>query len=179
MSPGRDIKAIAAMTYARVGDTDKARKMAAQLSAQEPVATITQDFVLPSVLAAAEIASSNPSRALELLVPAAPYQDADAATSTANLGNLYPVYLRGVARLQSNAPDFGMADFSYILQRPGMTTNFVVGPLARLYLARAQVKAGDRQAAAKTYQDLLAIWKEADADVPVVRAAKSEYSALQ
>ena len=37
---------------------------------------------------------------------------------------------------------------------------------------------GDREAARKSYEDFLELWKDADPDVPAYREAKAEYAAL-
>jgi hypothetical protein len=51
--------------------------------------------------------------------------------------------------------------------------------LAKLGLARSYAMSGDSVKARGVYQDLLAVWKEADADVPVFQQAKAEYAKLQ
>jgi hypothetical protein len=38
---------------------------------------------------------------------------------------------------------------------------------------------GDTAKARTAYQDFLALWKEADADIPVFKQAKAEYAKLQ
>ena len=38
---------------------------------------------------------------------------------------------------------------------------------------------GDTAKARAAYQDFLALWKDADADVPVLRDAKAEYAKLR
>jgi len=38
---------------------------------------------------------------------------------------------------------------------------------------------GDTAKARTVYQDFLALWKDADADIPVLVAAKSEYAKLK
>ena len=57
--------------------------------------------------------------------------------------------------------------------------NFVTGALAHLQLARAQVMAGNKAAARKSYQDFLALWKDADHDIPIYQQAQAEYAKLQ
>jgi cytochrome c-type biogenesis protein CcmH/NrfG len=52
--------------------------------------------------------------------------------------------------------------------------NDPIGPMARLQLARAFYASGDRAKAAAAYKDLLALWKDADPDIPVVQQAKAE-----
>ena len=57
--------------------------------------------------------------------------------------------------------------------------NFPWGALARLQLARAYAVQGDTAKAKAAYQDFLTLWKDADSDVPVLIAAKTEYAKLK
>jgi len=52
-------------------------------------------------------------------------------------------------------------------------------PLAHLGLARAAALTGDMSKSRKAYQDLLALWKSADSDLPVLLEAKQEYEELK
>jgi eukaryotic-like serine/threonine-protein kinase len=45
-------------------------------------------------------------------------------------------------------------------------------------LGRARVISGDTAGARTAYQDFFALWKDADPDVPILQAAKTEYQAL-
>jgi len=51
--------------------------------------------------------------------------------------------------------------------------------LAKLGLARGWSLAGDRAKARAAYQDFLALWKDADPDIPMLWQAKLEYAKLQ
>jgi eukaryotic-like serine/threonine-protein kinase len=55
----------------------------------------------------------------------------------------------------------------------------VIGPLARLQLARAQSAMGDLSAAIDSYEAFLDLWRDADADIPVYVAAQAEYEKLR
>ena len=48
--------------------------------------------------------------------------------------------------------------------------------LYRLELARALAQTGRRDESRRAYQDLLAVWKDADLDLPVLVQAKAEYA---
>jgi hypothetical protein len=58
-------------------------------------------------------------------------------------------------------------------------TNGIIGALAHLGMARAYALQGDTAKARVAYQDFFALWKDADPDVPVLNAAKSEYAKLK
>ena len=56
--------------------------------------------------------------------------------------------------------------------------------LARAYMVEAQAAPGAEADATRTkarsaYQDFLALWKDADPDIPILKEAKSEYAKLQ
>lgn len=48
-------------------------------------------------------------------------------------------------------------------------------PRAHLGLARAAALTGDTGRSRQAYEDFFALWKEADADLPILRGAKREY----
>jgi hypothetical protein len=47
--------------------------------------------------------------------------------------------------------------------------------LAHLGLARGATLTGDTAQSRKAYEDFFAVWKEADADLPILHEAKREY----
>jgi hypothetical protein len=56
------------------------------------------------------------------------------------------------------------AEFQEILDQPGVVLGDPIGAVARLQLARALTQAVDLTKASSVYADLLALWKDADAD---------------
>jgi len=178
LDEGFTVRVMAAMVLARLGEGSHARQMADELDRERPKATLVQFYLMPSIRAAIELDSGHAARAVELLQATTPYELGDADVSTANYGNLFPIYLRGLAFLQLERADLASAQFKKMLDHPGVTTNYIVAPLARLNLARSLAMAGDTQRARQCYEDLFAIWKDADPEIPVFKAAKAEYSAL-
>jgi hypothetical protein len=55
----------------------------------------------------------------------------------------------------------------------------MVGAVARLQLGRAYAMSGDTGKAKAAYQDFLGLWKDGDADIPVLQQAKVEYANLR
>jgi len=51
--------------------------------------------------------------------------------------------------------------------------------LSHLGLARAYTLLGDASKSRRAYQDFLALWKDADPDIPILKQAKAEYAKLQ
>jgi hypothetical protein len=71
------------------------------------------------------------------------------------------------------------AEFQKILAHRGGFTGGWTYPLARLGLARALALQGDTASDRIAYQDFLALWKDADPDVPILKQAKAEYAKLK
>jgi tetratricopeptide (TPR) repeat protein len=82
--------------------------------------------------------------------------------------------LLGLGRANDAIPAFERA---YGLRYVSAPT--VWGTVAQVWLARAHAKAGDSASARRTYQDVFAAWKDADADLPLLVQAKAEYAALK
>jgi hypothetical protein len=51
--------------------------------------------------------------------------------------------------------------------------------MARLQLARALALSGDTAKAKRAYEDLFALWKDADPEIPIVNEARAEHAKLQ
>jgi hypothetical protein len=92
---------------------------------------------------------------------------------------LYPVYLRGAAYVAAHLGSAAAAEFQKILDHPGIVLNEPIGPPAHLGLARAYTLSGDTAKAKTAYQNFLALWKDADPDIPILQQAKAEYAKLQ
>ena len=92
---------------------------------------------------------------------------------------MYPAYLRGLAYLQPKQGKLAAAEFRKILDHPGVSNACVTGALSILQLASSQALMGNRNAAFKSYEDFLRVWKDADRDLPIYRSAKVEYVALR
>jgi eukaryotic-like serine/threonine-protein kinase len=185
LSSTRDIRILAALALARAGVSDQAQKMADVLEKQNPLDTLIIGYWLPTIRAAIELNRKNPSKAIELLRTAAPY---DPGTSLPT-GFLYPVYVRGQARLLLRDGSAAAAEFQKFLDHRGVVVNCPLGALARLGLARAyalqaQSARGTDAESARTkarvaYKDFLTLWKDADPDIPILKEAKAEYAKLK
>jgi hypothetical protein len=70
-------------------------------------------------------------------------------------------------------------EFQKFIDHRGLVGNYPWGALARLGLARAYAMEGNTAKACAAYQDFLAIWKDADPDVPILKEAKAEYAKLK
>jgi eukaryotic-like serine/threonine-protein kinase len=175
-SSQRDIKSAAALVLSRTGDMANAERLADELQRDYPLDTWLKRYTLPTIRASIELQKGHPTKAIEILQVATPYDMAD--VSFRSLPLAYPVYVRGEAYLKAGQGKQAAAEFKRILDNPGIVTNFVTGALANLQLARAQVLAGDKSAAMQSYQNFLEVWKNADPDLPILQQAKRESAAL-
>jgi Flp pilus assembly protein TadD len=173
LSTGEDVEALSAIALGLAGDAPQATRLAADLAKRFPEDTIVQFEYLPMIHAAAALQNGSATKALEALVPAAPYELGG--------GGFYPVYLRGEAYLAAHQGSAAAAEFQKILDHASVVVmlNEPIGALAHLGLARAYALSGDTVKAKSAYQDFLGLWKDADPDIPILKQAKAEYAKLQ
>jgi eukaryotic-like serine/threonine-protein kinase len=169
-------KATLSLVLARTGAVDKAESIAKSLDQKFPAGTLVQNFQLPAIRAAIALERKQPAQAVEELKPALQY---DLAWGMSQCQRLYPAYLRGIAYLQMGKGREASNEFQKIIDHPGIVGDCPTGPLSYLQLARAEVMTGDAEAARKSYQEFLTLWKDADPDIPIYRQAKTEYTRLQ
>jgi len=135
---------------------------------------------LPTIRALLALHHREPRKAIELLQTAVPYELAVAGLPfNAFFGGLHPVYVRGEAYLAARQGAEAAAEFQKILDHPGIVGPDPIGTLARPQLGRAFALSGDKTKAANACRGFLALWKDADPDVPSLQAAKAEYARLQ
>ena len=170
----RVVKAEAAMALARAGDIRRATNLADELAQKYPLNTEVQNYVVPTVRAAIELQRGHANKAIEVLEAARSVEMA-----TGDFANLEPIYLRGMAYLQLHDGAKAAAEFQKLIDHPAIVGTFVTGAVAHLQLARAEEMSGEHDAARTHYQDFLALWKDADTDVPIYKQAKTEYGKLE
>lgn len=160
----------AAIAAALVNDRADALPLIAKLDKEYPEDTIIQQVVLPESRAALALATHDPTGALRDLEPAKAYY------------LIAPeAYLEGLAYLEIHDGASAVEAFQRATKYRG---NAMVIPLqdygqSLLGLARAYTMTGNKAAAKKAYEDLFALWKNADSDLAQLQAAKKEYAALQ
>jgi serine/threonine protein kinase/tetratricopeptide (TPR) repeat protein len=176
LSPGRDVKVVAALALARIGDAPRAKALAEELKKSYPNNALLKLYWLPTIDAANELSRANSSQAIVDLEPAAPYELGDAGGF---INYLYPAYVRGQAYLLAHNGTAAAAEFQKLLDHRGIVGNFVTGSLAHLQLGRAYAISGDSAKAKAAYQDFFNIWKDADPDIPILKQAKAECAKLQ
>jgi eukaryotic-like serine/threonine-protein kinase len=172
LSNGRDVQYEAALALTLAGDA--AQALADDLAKRFPEDTVVQFNYLPTLRAQLALSRNDSSKAIEALQAAAPYE-----LGNVGYGALHPVYVRGEAYLTGHQGNEAAAEFQKILDQRGVVVNEHIGALAHLGLARAYALHGDTAKARAAYQDFLALWKDADPDVPILKETKAEYAKLK
>jgi len=157
------------LVLALAGDSAGAQKLAADLTQRFPQATYVKSFYVPAIRAALALHEGKPQDAIRDLSTTSPY---DLLPS----GDMMTVYVRGQAYLGAQQGAEAAAEFRKLLDHPIMTVSSV---FLKPSLARAYVLQGDTAKAKTEYQNFLALWKDADPDIPILKQAKAEYMKLQ
>jgi len=154
------------------GDSSRANKLIEEIGRRYPSDTLLQTVYLPMGRAVLEASPSDSAKSIETLRPAARFE----------LGtdqNLQPIYVRGLVYLRAHQGQEAAAEFKKILEHRGVAPIAPEYALAHLGLGRAYALSGDHINARKAYQDFLALWKDADPDIPILKEAKAEYAKLK
>ena len=179
LAKSRDVVYASAFALALSGDLPESQKLAADLDRRFPEDTPVQFEYVPILHAISALASGAPSDAVERLQRAVPYDLAMPGTSFfARFGGLYTAYVRGEAYLAAGRGQEAAAEFQKVLNHRGIVLADPIGALAHLQLGRAYAAAGDKVKAKSAYQDFLALWKDADPDIPVLKQAQAQYAKL-
>jgi tetratricopeptide (TPR) repeat protein len=200
--PGEQMLFLESLALARAGESQKAIALAYDLNRRFPKNTLLNEYWSPLVRAEVELNRGNAHQAIEYLEPVRRYELATPSLPTNVL--LYPIYLRGEAYLKAGLPGKAQTEFQKILDHPGLVGNYILGALAHLGMGRSYaMEAGipiasvlgepgaeqrlnrvvDRpEALAKArsaYQGFFALWRNADAGIPILIRAQQEYRKLQ
>jgi DNA-binding winged helix-turn-helix (wHTH) protein/tetratricopeptide (TPR) repeat protein len=190
LSPGSPGVAVqVALAFAMTGERTRAVSLVQELNKRFPLETQLQSLGLPAIEAQLQLAQRSPDLALNTLRAGLPIEFANAIFSTNNTSCLYPTYIRGQAYLAAGQGSAAAAEFQKIMDHSGIVWNCWTGVLAHLGLARANalqarsshgVDANAAGARARAgYEDFLAMWKDADSNIPVYKQARVEYANLK
>jgi len=172
MDQSRPTLFFAGLAQSMAGDVRQAAATADELSKRFPVDTFVNSIAVPTIRGQIEVNRGNPAKAIELLQAASPYEAGWAARALPN-------YVRGQAHLKAHQGKEAVAEFQKILDHRGICATSPACALSHLQLARARAMSGDGAGARTAYQDFLALWKDADPDIPILKEAKAEYAKLQ
>ena len=154
------------------GESSRAQKLINELGRRYPSDTLLQSVYLPMARAILEERPASSAQSIETLRPAARFE-------LGGILGFQPTYVRGLVYLHARQGQEAAAEFKKIIEHHGVAPIAPEYVLAHLHLGRAYALSGDSVNARKVYQDFLALWKDADPDIPILKQAKAEYAKLQ
>jgi hypothetical protein len=160
----------AGMSLALCGDAAKAQAQNDEAVKQYHEFTTVNEIYLPLVRAELEIQRGNHTQAIQMLQAASRYE---------SVTFFYSNYLRGQAYLGERNGAAAASEFQKILDHRGWLPLSPLYPLAHIGLARAASLTCDTAKARQSYQDFFALWRDADAELPILIEAKKEYEKLK
>jgi len=143
--------------------------LADELAKERPQDTWYRAVYIPAIRAQIELNHGNAAKAVELLKAAQAYDK----------GNAGMLRLRGNVFRMNHQFKEAETEFLAAMKLRADGIQDANSFLAQLDLARNYVSEGDTAKARTAYQDFFVIWKDADADLPMLKAAKAEYAKLQ
>ena len=183
------VEAEVALAFAMAGDTARADSLAQDLGKRFLLDTQIQALWLPAIQGQVALDHGSPASALHALQAAASPIELGQIPFVANISCLYPTYVRGQAYLAAGQGAAAAAEFQKIIDHSGIVWNCWTGALAHLGVARGNaIQASTSQGpdadparvrALAAYKDFLALWKDADPDIPILKEARAEYAKLQ
>jgi serine/threonine protein kinase/tetratricopeptide (TPR) repeat protein len=164
-----DVAILSAEIVALAGGESQARRLTEDVSRRRPLDVRFQTMLIPVVQAILFMNRGEPAKAIDVLKAGESY---DKGTTDIH-------FTRGRAYLLNHQPAQAAQEFQAVLNLRGAYIGDPLMGLAQLYLARAYALQNDAAKARAAYQDFLALWKEADPDIPILKEAKAEYAKLQ
>jgi tetratricopeptide (TPR) repeat protein len=157
-----------AFTWAGAGDISLAQKFIATSDPNSQQNTIRVFVDLPRLRAIVALDAHKPQDAVTALEPARPYQLRDFAVP----------WLRARAEFEAGQLDAAADDYRLILNNQGVDPIAPVYSLSHLELARVLAQQQKVDAARAEYKAFLNSWKNADANLATLAAAKKELASL-
>ena len=164
-----DVAILSAEIAALAGSEPQARHLMEDVSRRRPLDTRFQTMLIPVVQAILLMNRGDAAKAIDVLKAGEAY---DKGTTDIH-------FVRGRAYLLNHQPAQAAQEFQTVLNLRGAYIGDPLMGLAQLYLARAYAQQNDAPKARAAYQDFLALWKDADTDIPILKEAKAEYAKLQ
>ncbi|MCA1589536.1 MAG: protein kinase, partial [Acidobacteria bacterium] len=159
---GKEILVRTELALAAAGQTDETRSLTDELMADSPKDTLLNQLWLPVINATLFLHSDKAKDAIEVL---------ESAERLERAAEFYPQYIRGLAYLRSDKPKGAAREFDKILKHRGEAPLSSIYPLAQLGKARATKDQAE-------YKKFFELWKEADKDMPSLKAAREEFELL-
>jgi tetratricopeptide (TPR) repeat protein len=149
------------------GELNEAETLAAKLDQLRPEDTFIQKVSLPQIRSVIVRERGDAFKAVDLLTPSTQYPN----------GMAFYHLARAYLAAGENAK--AAVEFEKLIGHRGWPEWELFSPLARLGLARAYAKQGEREKSRKAYDDFFTTWKDADPNIPILLQAKAEFKKLQ
>ena len=180
LASNREVQYGTSLALAMAGDSRQAGTMASELEKLFPEDTCVKFYYLPTVRALVALNRAEPAKAVELLQVSVPYELGTPRSSLQGFfGALYPIYVRGQAYLAARQGTEAAREFQKILDHNGIMVGDPIAVLAQLQLARAYALQDNTARARAAYERFLAMWKDADPNIPILKEARAEHAKLQ
>jgi eukaryotic-like serine/threonine-protein kinase len=170
-----DVRWAAAQAYAAAGDIAESEALLTSAMHDAPDNHFIQAMIGPEVRAMQQLEKNQPSEALSTLEALRSYEF---GTGPRAIGST-PVYWRGMVYLKMHDGAKAAAEFQRVLDHRGAVSFGLEYPLSQLNLGRAYAMQVDNAKARTAYQDFFALWKDADADIPILKTARAEYDKMK
>jgi tetratricopeptide (TPR) repeat protein len=158
----------AALTFALANDASGTTAAISELQAKFPNDQQIAKITVPVAQALAAVSANRPDDALTVLKDPPPFEDA-----------AYD-YVRGLAKQKLGRHSEAITDFQKVIDRKWATMLMhpIFYRLAQVDIARSYASMGDATKAREMYSTFLADLKNADTDLPLINAARTEYRDL-
>jgi hypothetical protein len=160
---------IAARSLGWCGDA-QALELMKEMEQRFPNASMRLHVSAPIVRAAYMTRTGNMTGALAEL-DRVPYEDA-------TMAKLWPAFLRGHIYMARREPMRAAAEFQHVIDHRAESADSLLYPMALLGRARAAVAIGERATAEQYYNELVALWGNADANLEPLVDARREAARL-
>ena len=178
-APSRDVTVLAALAFARIGDIERAERMAHDLAEKFPLNTAINRYWLPAIYASIEMKRGKATKGLEDLQTTTRYELGSPLPQFEVGGSLYPIYIRGEVYLVLHQGKEAAVEFQKFLDHRGVALNSHWVHWHAFSSPAPMHSQGDTTQSRAAYQDFFGLWKDADPDVPILIVAKSEYANLK
>jgi tetratricopeptide (TPR) repeat protein/predicted Ser/Thr protein kinase len=177
---GREVEYAAGFALGLAGEGARADAIATALDKDHPEDTQVQSSYVPTLRALSALGRNDAPKALDLLEVNRPYEFGIPPLAFNHFfGNMYPLYVRGLAYLAMHREQEAAAEFTRLLAHPGLAAGDPVDAAARRQLARALALTGDKARTQSAYNDILTVWKKADPGLPILQQTIAEYTRLR
>ena len=154
---------------AELGDPAPAQRLIAKITGSGTRNTLSLYFDLPMLRALLALKANKPNKAVEEIAPARKYQMRDYGVP----------YQRARIEAAAGMLEQAAEDYRLILANQGIDPVWPDFTLSHLRLARVLALQNNKAGSRSEYEKFFDAWKAADANVPILKKAHTEYSHLK